>query len=149
MIFMIYNFRDFNKYTAGKIQHPQGLCYWYEGIIFVHWGIVVLVINLLRSSAIRGRSRALSSRPLFWLCRQLLGSFQRWTVFTTFILGYNHEPPTSTYFCLTTSAIWTGSHCRPAGSWIDLSTVFYTCWAQRIGGVSLLSVVICRTFPQP
>ena len=30
--------------------------------------------------------------------------------------------PMITYSCWTTSAIWTGSHCRPIGGWMDVST---------------------------
>ena len=46
----------------------------------------------------------------------------------------------STYFCWTTLAIWTGSYCRPPGSWMDKSTD-----CCNVGhNVS----VVCRCFQQ-
>ena len=42
----------------------------------------------------------------------------------------HHAPTMSTYSCWTTSTIWTVSHCRPVGSWMDISTDYCTCWAQ-------------------
>ena len=69
--------------------------------------------------------------------------------FATFTLGYNHAPPTSKYYCWTTSAIWTGSHFSPVGSWMDISTDCCICWAQYIGGVSLFSAMVCGKFPRP
>ena len=56
---------------------------------------------------------------------------------------------TSTCSCWITSAIWMWSHCRPAGSWMDIPTDYCTCWAQCVGGVPLHSVVVCATFPHP
>ena len=38
---------------------------------------------------------------------------------------------------------WTGSHCRSAGSWMDILTYCCTYLSQSIGGVSLLSAVVC------
>ena len=40
------------------------------------------------------------------------------------------------------------SHCRSAGSWMDILTDF-CCWAQCISGMSLLSAVVNGTFPHP
>ena len=62
-------------------------------------------------------------------------------------LLYNHVPPISMYSCWTTSAIWTWSHCKPAGSWVDLSMDCCTCCVQYISDVSLLLEVVCGTFP--
>ena len=39
----------------------------------------------------------------------------------------------SMYSCWTTSVIWTGSHFRPAGSWMDISTDCCTYWVQCVG----------------
>ena len=108
-------------------------------------GVVVLVIHLSRPLAIRWRSGDLSFAPsvltlqaitvMLWEVNSLCKSHSR--VHTV------HAPPTNAYSC------WTGSHCWPAGSWMDISTDCWTCWAQCIGGMSLLSAVGCGTFPHP
>ena len=38
---------------------------------------------------------------------------------------------------------------RPVESWMDILMDCCTCWAQCIGGVSLLQTVVCGAFPHP
>ena len=68
-------------------------------------------------------------------------------MFKTFALGYNHAPPTSTYYCWTISGIWMGLHCRPAGSWMDIltdcCTMYWWCVATLVLWKSWLRMEWC------
>ena len=133
-----------------KMQHPQGLCSLAPGYnMCILRGCSVsdsFVMVIGDQMALR---RPVSAPSVLTLQAVNCVCFERWTVFATFTLGYNHAMLMSTCSCWTTSAIWIGSDCSLAGSWMEILMDCCTCWAQCISGVMLLSAVVCGTFPHP
>ena len=146
----------FNIFTANlftllgkKMQHFQGLC-----SLPPEYNMCKLRGCSVSDSfvAVIGAQMAFRSpvcAPYFDYGGSNCASFRGEQKFARFTIEYNNALLMSMYSWWTTSAIWMGSHCRPARSWMDILTGCCTCWAQCIGSALLLSAIACRIFLHP
>ena len=123
--------------------------HWHQSTICTYWGVVsndsfVTIIGIhmaFRKPVFASSfSTLLTATLVFWEINSVCNFHSR-------------VQPCSAdecIFLLNTSAIWTGSYCRPAESGMVISTYCCTwCWAKCISGVSLLPAMMCGTFPHP